>query len=310
MKRSQEELSFRLDQIKKVFNTNAIIHIQPTISLIANYYKLSKLAYSLFSNKNFIHMGISRNNKYSKQDLLEQVKLVDKYIKKVKAKRVLELATGRGANSEYLAKKYPGVVFEAIDLPDGQIDFALAKAKRLKNFHPQEGDYHDLSSYPNNNFDIVFIIEALCHSTNKKKVFSEVNRTLKNNGIFIIFDGYCSKRETLLTGEELLAKKLTEKGMAVPSFDYYQEFKNMLLKAKFKILEEEDASQLIMPTLEKFETQAKLYFKIPPSILKVINKFLPAPAINNVIPGYLMPILERLGITKYIILVVSKENNM
>lgn len=307
-KKSKEELSFRLNQIKKVFNTDTIIHIQPTTALIANYYKVSKLAYSLFANKNFIHMGISRNGKYSEKDLLEQVKLVDKYIKRLKAKRVLELATGRGANSEYLAKKYPDIAFDAVDLADGQIDFAFAKAKKLKNFHPQEGDYHDLSGYPNNSFDIIFIIEALCHSTNKKKVFREVNRILKNKGIFMIFDGYSGKKESLLTTEELLAKKLTEKCLAVPSFDYYQEFKDMLLKAKFKVLEEEDASQLIIPTLEKLETQAKLYFKIPSSILKVINKFLPALAINNVVPGYLMPILGKLRITKYMILVVSKEN--
>lgn len=308
MKKPQEELRLKLKQIQKVFNTDKIIHIQPTAPLIANYYKVSKLAYTLFANKNFIHMGISRSGKYSNKDFLEQAKLVDKYIKKLKAKRVLELATGRGANSEYLAKKHPAITFEAIDLPDGQIDFAFAKARKLKNFYPQEGDYHDLSGYPNNSFDIIFIIEALCHSTNKKKVFSEVKRLLKNQGIFIIFDGYCSKKESLLTEEELLAKKLTERCLAVPSFDYYQEFKNMLLKTKFKVLEEEDASRLIIPTLEKLEIQAKLYFQIPPSILKVINKFFPTMAINNVIPGYLMVALEKLGVTRYMILVVSKEN--
>lgn len=308
MNKLQEELRFKLKQIQKVFDTNKIIHIQPTTALIANYYKVSKLVYTLFANKNFIHMGISRSGKYSDKDFLEQAKLVDKYIKNLTAKRVLELATGRGANSEYLAKKHPDITFEAIDLPDGQIDFAFAKARKLNNFHSQEGDYHDLNGYPNNSFDIVFIIEALCHSANKKKVFSEVNRVLKNKGIFMVFDGYCSKKESLLTKEELLAKKLTERCLAVPSFDYYQEFKNTLLKSKFKVIEEEDASQLIMPTLEKLETQAKLYFKIPPSVLKVINKFFPALTINNVIPGYLMPILERLGITKYMILVVSKEN--
>ncbi len=307
--KSQEELSFRLNQIKKVFDTDTIIHIQPTTTLIASYYKVSKLAYSLFANKDFIHMGISRSGKYSKKDLLEQAKLVDKYIQSLKAKGVLELATGRGANSEYLAKKHPDISFEAVDLPDGQIDFASAKAKKLKNFHPQEGDYHDLSGYPNNSFDIVFIIEALCQSTNKQKLFSEVRRVLKNKGIFMIFDGYCSRKESLLTTEELLAKKLTERCFAVPSFDFYQEFKDTLLKSKFKILEEEDASQLIMPTLEKLETQAKLYFKIPPPVLKIINKFFPTMAINNVIPAYLLPTLERFGITKYMILVVSKVVN-
>lgn len=309
MKNPQVELSFKLKQIQKVFNIDEIINIKPTTASIAKYYKLNKFAYNLFSSKtDFIHMGISRNGKYSTEDLLEQARVVDKYIKRLQARTVLELATGRGATSAYLAKKYPNIVFEAVDLPNGQIDFALIKAKKLKNFHPKEGDYHNLSSYPKNSFDVIFIIEALCYSTNKQKVFGEVRKLLKDGGVFIIFDGYCGKKESLLTKTETLAKKLTEKSMIVPNFDYYQEFKSKLLKSGFRILEEEDASKLITPTLKKFETQAKLYFKIPPFILKIINKFFPPIVMNNIIPGYLMPTLKELGVAKYMISVVSKED--
>ncbi|MBU1000308.1 methyltransferase domain-containing protein [Patescibacteria group bacterium] len=308
MKKLQEELIFKLKQVQKVFDTNTIIHTQPTITSIANYYKTNKLAYSFFANKDFIHVGISKNKKYSNKDLLEQAKFVDKYIKRLKTKQVLELATGRGANSEYLAKKHPNINFEAVDLPNGQIDFAFSKAKKLKNFHPKEGDYHDLSNYSKNTFDVIFIIEALCHSTNKKQVLREVRKLLKNNGVFIIFDGYRGKREDMMTKEELLAIKLTEKGMAVPNFDYYDDFKNKLLKSKFKILEEQDVSLLIIPTLKKFESQARLYFKIPPSLLRIINRFFSPIFIRNIISGYLLATLEKLQLSKYTILVVSKKN--
>lgn len=307
MKNLQQELNFKLKQIQKIFDTNTIIHIQPTITSIADYYKVNKFAYSLFANKDFIHMGISKNGKYSSRDLLEQAKFVDRYIKQLKAKKVLELATGRGATSAFLAKIHPDIIFEAIDLPGGQIDFAFSKAKKLKNFHPKKGDYHNLSDYPKQSFDVIFVIEALCYSTNKTKVFSEVRKLLKDKGVFIIFDGFRGRREHLMTKEELFAIKLTEKGMLVPSFDYYEDFRKKLLKSGFKVLEEQDVSLLIIPTLKKFESQAKLYFTIPPLLLKMINRFLSPVFTNNIISGYLLATLEKLQISKYMILIVGRS---
>lgn len=307
MSNLQKELRFKLNQIQKLFNIEEIIRIKPTTITIANYYRVNKLAYTLFHHGNdFIHMGITRGNRYSNDDLLEQAKLVDSYINKLKAKKVLELATGRGASSVYLAKKHPGIKFEAIDLPNGQVDYALSKAKMLKNFHPREGDYHNLRYYQPNSFDIVFIIEALCHSNNKEKVFNEVKRILKNDGMFIIFDGYSGKSEPLMTKEELLVKKLTERGMFVSSFDYYPEFKSKLIKSGFTPIYEEDVSMLIMPSLRKFESQARIYFSLPLFITRLVNKIFPSAFINNVISGYLMPTLEKLGLSTYMILVVKK----
>ncbi len=304
-----QELNFKLQQIQKVFDIDKIINLKPTTASIANYYKLNKIAYTFFSNKtDLLHMGISRSGKYSNKDLLEQAKLVDKYVKQLKAKKVLELATGRGANSEYLAKEHPDIIFEAVDLPNGQLDYAFNKAKKLKNFHPKIGDYHNLTDYPRDSFDVIFVIEALCHSTNKKQVFSEVRKLLKNTGVFIIFDGYCGKKESLLAKNEQLAKKLTEKSMAVPDFDNYQEFKNKLINSGFKILNEEDMSEFIIPTLKRFENHARLYFKIPSLILKIINKFFPAVIINNVIPGYLLLTLVEFKTAKYVLTVASKKD--
>lgn len=137
MKKLQEELNLKLKQIKKVLSTETIVNIQPTITSIANYYKVNKLTYSLFAHKDFTHMGISRDGKYSSEDLLEQAKFVDKYIVYLKTKKVLELATGRGATCAYLAKKHPNITFEAIDLPNGQLDYAINKAKKTKKLSPK-----------------------------------------------------------------------------------------------------------------------------------------------------------------------------
>lgn len=300
------ELHKKLEKIEKIFNTSKIISQTFNLKSIAKYYKINKIPYTVFHHGNdFIHMGISRNNSFNNSDLLEHAKLVERYIIKLKAKNVLELATGRGATSAYLALKYPKVLFDAIDLPDGQIDYAINKSKKILNFKPVCGDYHNLRRYKKNSINIVFIIEALCYSANKKIVFKELRRVLKKGGVFIIFDGYSGKKDNKLTSDEMLAKKLTEKGMNVNNFDYYLNLKKNLMSSNFKIIEEEDVSLLIMPTLKKFEKQAKIYFSLPIIMSKLINYILPDEFVNNVLSAYLMPILIKLKIAKYMITVVE-----
>lgn len=306
MKNYKKELNFKLEQIKKVFNTDKITSIEPNTVSIANYYKANRLFYTLFHNRDFIHMGITRRGKVSTKDLLEQPKLVDKYVNRLKAGRVLELATGRGASSIYLADKHPDITFDAIDLPNGQIDYAIERGEKLKNFFPREGDYHDLRYYPSKSFDIVFIIEALCHSNNKKRVFNEVKRVLKNNGVFIIFDGYSGKPTSMMNGEELLAIRLTEKCMFIPNFDYYPDFKDKLIKSGFVTIREEDTTHLIIPNLKKFERMAK-FFLAYSIVTKIIYRIFPSVVANNLISAFLMITLCKLGIAKYMILVISKE---
>ena len=301
------ELHNKLKKIKKVFNTSKIISRVSNLKTIARYYKVNKLFYTIFvSNDNFIHMGISRSGKLVKSDLLEHAKLVEKYIIKIsKVTHVLELATGRGATSAYLAEKYPNIRFDAVDLPDGQLDYAIRKSKKLINFKPVTGDYHDLSKYKNNTFDLIFIIEALCHSTNKDMVFKEVKRVLKKRGVFIIFDGYSGKKDIDLTKEQILAKKLTEKGMMVNNFDYYPDIKRKLIVSGFKIIEEEDVSMLIIPTLKKYDNITKIFFSLPISFLKFIIRIVPEDLINNFLSGAFLPTLIKMKIANYMITVVE-----
>lgn len=93
---SENVLAIKLERIRSVIDTESIARRNPNLSDIARYYRLSKLAYSFGHDSQFIHMGISRDMKFNKDDLLEQVKIVEKYIRISKAKNVLELGSGRG----------------------------------------------------------------------------------------------------------------------------------------------------------------------------------------------------------------------
>jgi len=309
MKESHLELRRRIKKVDQVFGVNSILSRKIDSNSIAKYYKINKLAYWLFHNRDgFVHMGISRDMKYHHDDLLEQPKIVAKYIKKLHARNVLELATGKGASSIYLARQFPNVRFDGIDLPGGQLDIAKKEVKKTPNFYPVEGDYHDLSCYGDNQFNIIFVIESLCYSTKKEKVFKEARRVLKSGGVIIVIDGYLGKPEQSLTSDERLAKKLMERGMMVEDFEYYPAFREKIKRAEFRIVMEEDDSRFITPTLKRFESLASKTLFNYPKLGRLIVKLPPGEFSANAISAYLMPILIKLGIAKYMILVAQKQS--
>jgi len=307
----QAELEERLKRVKQVFDIAKILSIRPDPISIARYYKVNKSAYVLFHNPNgFVHMGISRDLKYSHDDLLEQPKLVAKYIEQLNARNVLELATGKGASSAYLAKKFPNIKFAGIDLPSGQLDVAKKKARKTSNFFPVEGDYHNLERYPDNHFDVVFVIEGLCYSERKDQVADEVWRVLRNGGIFIVFDGYLGRSESSLNTNEQLAKRLTERGMMVDTFERCEDVKEKILSAGFAVIHEEDVSKFVMPTLRRFEKLARRVVFAHPKMGRFVARLLPNEFTFNAVSAYLMPLLIELGVAKYAVLVVKKRDQL
>lgn len=302
----ENEINRKLLQIKKVFKVEKLQNINLDKSYIQKYYKVNQWAYSLFHTfSDKMYMGISRDGIYKEDDLLEAARVVQRYIKKLNAKKILELASGRGATSTYLAKIYPDTRFDGIELSPGQIVYAKRKAKKLKNYFPILGDYHNLSNYRNESIDIVFVIEALCYSTKKEKVLSEVKRVLKKNGVFIIFDGYLCSDRSKLNDDQKLASELVEIGMAVSNFEVYQDFLKKVKKLNFKVVEEENVSKYIMPTLRRFEKLAKIFFASP-SFARIISRIFPAEFIYNSISGYLLPNLIEENIACYYITIVCK----
>lgn len=306
--KNQIDLKQKLEIIRKVFNIEDILNIKIDNEYIRKYYKINKIPYSLFHTKtDFVHMGISRDGIYKEDDLYEAAKVVEKYIKKTNgACKILELATGRGANSVYLAEKFPKVKFYGIDLSKGQLDYAFKKAKTVKNYYPDFGDFHDLSKFKSETFDIIFIIEALCYSVDKNKVLSEVYRILKKGGVFIVIDGYSNKKTEQMTPDEKIALRLVEVGMALEKFEFYPDFIDKTRKNNFKIDFEEDASLFVIPNMDRFERKSAKFFKFP-KIAKIAAKLFPKEFSYNTLFGYLTSTLMRMNTCRYMITVLKKE---
>lgn len=293
-------LPLKLAKIRDLFDVDAFLVKSSDIEGIQDYYKKNIKAYKWIHDSNgFVHMGLSKTGKYNKNDTFAQADLIYNVIVNNSFEDILELAGGMGANSLYLSKKLPDVRFTVTDLPKGQFDPIHIAKYAGTNLTAEFMDYHNLHSYKEQSFDLVFVIEALCHSEKKAKVFEEVKRILKPNGLFVVFDGYASLPEAELETDVLTLKKLLEKGMAVTKFETLPEVNSYAVNAGFTCTFEQDVTKQIIPTARRYETLARnslFRFNILGEfLLKAFNdRFL-----STAVSGYLMYDLILAGIFKY-----------
>jgi ubiquinone/menaquinone biosynthesis C-methylase UbiE len=299
------ELRQRLKAIESVFDTSKLIARKADDKgMVARYYHRNRLAYRLVHSKDgFVHMGISRNHTFRIDDFYEQGRIVQSYIGETHPTEVLELAAGKGATTCYLARRNPNVHFHGMDLPNGQLN---ANAKRPSNLTLSYGDFHDLQGIPSGSVDIVYIIEALCHASNRRRVIAEVFRVLKPGGRFIVFDGYTAKSRSDMTDVERYASDLTFASMMVDTSDlYYGNFKDELVQEKLTIEKEEDLSQYVLPSMKRLESGSTKFLKHTFSA-KLITKLFSSTVTANAVAGVLMPITTEMGIHQYWLTVAKK----
>ncbi|MEM8793316.1 MAG: class I SAM-dependent methyltransferase [Pseudomonadota bacterium] len=284
-----EEVTRRLRRLETFFDLKALAGAKADQKTIHEYYRANQFAYSHFHSKNnVLHMGISEDGRFKEDDFWYQARHIERLLPR--GGTCLELAAGRAANSAWLAQKRGGSRFEAQDLSDVQLKYARKAERKYQNLKVVKGDFHDLSDYVESRFDIVFVVEALCYSTDKKLVFDEVFRVLKPGGFFVVYDGYADRRIATRSEDEMRAARLLERGMAVPRFEPYSDVVAKAKEAGFDVQAEENLSQEILPTCERHERRAAKLMDMG-FAGKMVIKMLEKPVVYNVVVGYLFPIL-------------------
>lgn len=253
---------------------------------IKRYYKKTKwLLYRLFGHKDgYMHIAISDDgiHKSGINYYTYHTDKIDEVIKKYNCKKVLELGCGQGANLGYLAKRNSNVSFKGIDLYP-----SLDKKYRKYDISIMSGDYHNLEQIEDNSVDLVYAIETLCYSTNKNKIFKEVNRVLKKGGLFIIYDGYLAKERSSLSEIELIGAKLVENGYYLDEFEYIGNISKYIKDNAFKIIKEENMKDKVINHLISYQNRIKKYFKFK-FIIKLFFKLIPKEVLGNIVPVYFM----------------------
>ena len=302
MAEHSDNLELYLKQVRQIFDIQSIINEPQEKPQIINYYTKNKVNYRfLHSWEGFIHFGISYDGKHKKDDFKEQARIVERYIRDTGAKNVLELAYGSGANIASLARRNPDVTFEGIDLSLKP----LKRFTKMPNVRFQFGDYHDLSALEDDAYDIVFIIEALCYSTNKLQVYREVKKKLKSDGLFIIIDAYRRDRATPLSQSEDIMIRLIEKGVAIEKFEYVGDVESYM-REEYSIAVAKDFTENILPSTINLERKSRAFFAHP-MFARIVKKLWPYESVKNFIVAYLVPTSVRRQIGCYYVHVLKND---
>ena len=298
------EISERIHIMETYYDLNALLEDRIDNQSIATYYKHSDFFYNLIHSHggHSIHMALSDDGFFKKSDFSQQAKFIGEYITDSSIK-ILEVGAGKLYNTKYLAKSFPNNQFTAMDLPNRN----FLKSRVPKNVSLMEGDFNDLSIFPENSFDIVFGVETVCHAKSKKHVLGEIHRVLKPGGKIILFDGYDARPQDEMSDIEWRASRLTWAAMRVPFNDIYVgDMRRYFDELLFKDVSFTDLSVKIRPTLRKLD-RTSCYYYTHPRLMKLLRRFISEDVTMNSIAGWLMLLtFDGTNIHKYCRIIATK----
>ena len=110
--------------------------------------------------------------------------MMDRYISKQKHSQILDIGGGPGHYSIHYAREGHDVTL--LDLSDENVRFAKKKARQYKTkITAMQGNALDLSRFPDDSFDVVFLMGPLYHlmeEENRVRAIEEAKRVLKPGG--------------------------------------------------------------------------------------------------------------------------------
>lgn len=306
---SRDNLKTYLRMIDTIFGIDTILSGADDKTAVAKYYKESHPAYRLLhSSKGAVHMALSDDGTFSKEDYIRQSEFVGHIIRKRSCRSVLELGSGNGYNSIYLAHRYPDVRFTGIDLTPVHVRDSRRRSKTLNNVQFFEDDFEN-PNLTSNSYDLIFAVESLCHSFDLETVLAQAARMLKKGGMIVIFDELSKINPEVLDHDMRTAAELVITSMAVGKERTKDVFMKALYDADFENVTIEDLSENIMPNLLRLQYYSLHFFKRPVRA-KIITALLPYHMVQNAVAGLLMPFTVEQKIHGYFRITAEKKGNL
>jgi SAM-dependent methyltransferase len=166
------------------------------------------------------------------------------------AGRILELASGGGAFSEWMAERTRGEVV-GVDISDAQLAHArrrLARKPRT-NLRFVEHDIMDIAELDEPTFDAAICLDAACYLPDKRAALRGIATRLRRGGRLLLVDWCRAERPTELQEELVLEPFYRYWG--IPEMETTSGYRRACDVAGFRILELEDLSSRVTPNWER-----------------------------------------------------------
>lgn len=245
---------------------------------IIKYYKTNEFGYRLYGRN--MHFGYwDKSTKTLRQATQKFNEVLAQQARISENDHVLDAGCGVGGASLFLAKNI-GCRVTGITICPRQVDTAYKNAKNddvahLTEFH--EMDYLN-TTFPENHFDVVWVLESICYAENKEKFIHEAYRILKDGGRLIIADGFASKNNYVGKEKKLMKRWLD--GWIVNYLETPENFKRFATQTGFHNISYNDVTSNVFKT-SKIMFYTSLFFIIFHLIDKIIPLDYPTDALFN-----------------------------
>ncbi len=276
----QIDRAFKIDKLLEDFDRNFTV----------NYYTQSEWGYrSYHSQENAVHMAINSDGIYDPKGFYGQALAVKEQIQTLQVQTVLEVGSGKGFNSIFLAQNHPQIEFTGLDLTPLHVKIAQEKSQTLNNLQFQIGNFNQLP-FTDRSFDLIFAVECLCHANPPTTALAEIYRALKPGGRLMIFDAWRRPHYQTLDPALQTATQLCELSMAVcGGFTEEQVWLETANNLGFQHIQSTDLTCAVLPTMVRLQTLAQKYFNSR-HWTRLFSFMLPKYLVRNAIAGLLMPI--------------------
>lgn len=170
--------------------------------------------------------------------------------------QIVDAGCGWGGGSLWLAKERKAQVI-GVNITPYQVAECKEKAKKMDLQHVctfVESDYCD-TPLADEQFDVVWSCESLCHAANKEDFYKEAYRILKPGGRLVIADYHRLERPFSTEEERLLLRWLD--GWACVDIDTSQEHHRHASRAGFSSVHQHDFSEKVEISLHNLYVHAK-----------------------------------------------------
>jgi SAM-dependent methyltransferase len=239
-----------------------------------------------------VHFGLDWDGKFSWEGFYEQARMVEAILARNAARNVLEIGSGKGFNSVYLAQRNPRISFTGVDLTPLHVRIATERGRDLPNLRFFEGDFHTLTRYANDSVDVAFDVEAGCHADTPDKVrilMAELFRVLRPGGHFVAFD-YCrADNFDDLDRKARLAVQLIERAWVIDRFPRESDWNAAGHLAGFRLTERRDLRTAATPSALRLHRQARMFYLLMATPARPVLARLVRRSTHNAVSALMLP---------------------